>query len=702
MKNGMIRKAISLCVSAMLVLSLLTGCTEKSGTPDEVPVLKEPTTTQTGTIMVEKREILSAEYIDVMAVPVSQKLNLSVGGTVTSIMVGVGDLVEEGQLLLVLDQKTLEDGIESRKAQYSALSSQYYYNEVAGEYAVKAAAARHTRAAEDKEKSEENLKKAQENKAAAETVLAEAQKAESERQAKAAEAAAESAAIEKSILEQENAYDAAVKTSETAVTAAKNTLSAAENELEAAQEALASAKADVPVKEAAMVKAEEELEKARTAYEEWIAQHQPEESSAGSADESDSSESSSGEEESSGGSNESSGSESSGESSTNSDPAGSESSDGEGLESSSADTGESSGEESSGGGSETGDEGNALQEELKKKEAAFQKAKDELEAAQSAVTSAENRIETAKTAISEAKETLTQAEADYQKAVLEQENGLELLAVQKELVDKEKETREAADQAAAEQAEAQIKALEDALAAAEKLIETENKNIESASHEIEMSEIELRQAQLDLSQAEEDHWQTLSQINTEIELMEAKLGQNELKAPFAGRVVQVCFYQGQYAGEYETLIILADESRLRFKGPSFNNTAMQGFVKMDIQIDGRTLDVSYIPYENDEYMKKTMNGESLPTWFELPGDQDGSRHQVAYGMTGTIRLYRGYRADALVVPRGCISSDEYGTYVYLDQDGQRMKTYVTLGLETTTYYEILDGLKEGDMLYDAE
>ena len=140
MKNGMIRKAISLCVSAMLVLSLLTGCTEKSGIPDEVPVLKEPTTTQTGTIMVEKREILSAEYLDVMAVPVSQKLNLSVGGTVTSITVGVGDLVEEGQLLLVLDQKTLEDGIESRKAQYSALSSQYYYNEVAGEYAVEARA----------------------------------------------------------------------------------------------------------------------------------------------------------------------------------------------------------------------------------------------------------------------------------------------------------------------------------------------------------------------------------------------------------------------------------------------------------------------------------------------------------------------------------------------------------------------------------
>ncbi len=666
MKSGMIKKAISVCVSAMLVLSLLTGCTEKSGTPDEVPALKEPTTTQTGTIMVEKREILSAEYLDVMAVPVSQKLNLSVGGTVTSITVGVGDLVEEGQLLLVLDQKTLEDGIESRKAQYSALSSQYYYNEVAGEYAVKAAAARHTRAAEDKEKSEENLKKAQESKTAAESVLAEAQKAESERQAKAAEAAAESAAIEKSIAEQENAYDAAVKTSETAVTAAKNTLSAAESELDAAQEALASAKADVPVKEAAMTKAEEELEKARTAYEEWIAQHQPEESSAASVDENDSSESSSDEGENPGESNESSGS------------------------------------ESSGGGSETGDEGSTLQEELKKKEAAFQKAKDELEAAQSAVTTAENRIETAKTAISEAKETLAQAEEDYQTAVLEQENGLELLAVQKELVAKEKETREAADQAAADQAAAQIKALEEALAAAEKLIETENKNIESASHEIEMSEIELRQAQLDLSQAEEDHWQTLSQINTEIELMEAKLGQNELKAPFAGRVVQVCFYQGQYAGEYETLIILADESRLRFKGPSFNNTAMQGFVRMDIQIDGRTLDVSYIPYENDEYMKKTMNGESLPTWFELPGDQDGSGHQIAYGMTGTIRLYRGYRADALVVPRGCISSDEYGTYVYLDQDGQRMKTYVTIGLETTTYYEILDGLKEGDMLYDAE
>ena len=71
-------------------------------------------------------------------------------------------------------------------------------------------------------------------------------------------------------------------------------------------------------------------------------------------------------------------------------------------------------------------------------------------------------------------------------------------------------------------------------------------------------------------------------------------------------------------------------------------------------------------------------------------------------MTATCHFLRGYRAYAITIPRGCISSDEYGTYVYRDQDGQRMKTYVTLGLETTTYYEILDGLKEGDMLYDAE
>ena len=168
-----IQKVLCLCLSALMMLSLLAGCTE-TGDGEQgstVPVLKEPTTTQAGTIKVELRELLSAEYMDVMAVPVSQKLYLSMGGTVKSVLVGVGDLVEEGQLLMVLDQKTLEDGIESKRAQYSALSSQYYYDEVAGEYAVKAASNRQAKAAEDKKKSEENLKKAEENKTAAESVL---------------------------------------------------------------------------------------------------------------------------------------------------------------------------------------------------------------------------------------------------------------------------------------------------------------------------------------------------------------------------------------------------------------------------------------------------------------------------------------------------------------------------------------------------
>ena len=266
----------------------------------------------------------------------------------------------------------------------------------------------------------------------------------------------------------------------------------------------------------------------------------------------------------------------------------------------------------------------------------------------------------------------------------------------------EKATREAADAAAAEKAKEAIGALEEAVKSADKLIENEKKNIEKADFSIESSAIDLKEAQLNLSQQQEEHSQQLSQLSEEISLLEAQLGMNELKAPFDGRIIQVNFYEGQYLGEYETAIMIADESVLRLEGPAYNNTAIQGFTRMDIQIDGRTLPVRYVPYQEEEYLKKSMNGELLPTRFELPEDPDGSANEISYGMSGTVRLYRGYKASTLVVPKGCVTADEYGAYVYLDKDGQRVKTYVTTGLESTSYYEILDGLKEGDVLYDAE
>ena len=617
----------------LLMLSLLLGGCRGDEEVRQAPELLEPTTTQTGTIQVERRELLAVEYMDVMAVPVSEKLYLTMGGLIQQVEVGVGDRVEEGQVLLVLDQSSLEETIANSQEQYDSLATQYAYSESAASYAISAATYRQAKAGEDKTKAEENLKKAEEDKTAAEKALEDAKKAESERLAAAATKASEAEALVQEIQTKEDALAADVATAEAALNTVKNKQAAAEASKKEA--------------EATLKEQNEALPKAEKALEDALAALNAAEEAANSTEE---------------------------ETSTEESP------------------GESSTDQAS------SDVANAAQKAEEAVEAA-QAAVDEIKAA---IALAELTISSAESTIEDCKAALPEAQLNYDLAVRVQELGLEELQVQRDLAAKEKETREAADEAAKAKAEEAIAALEEAVASADKIIETEKTNIENTAYAIDSAALEVKEAKLNLSQLQEDHWQRLSQFSQEIELMQAELGKNVLKAPYPGRIIEVDFYEGQYLNEYETCIIIADESKLLMEGPAYNNTAIQGFIRMDLMVDGRTLPIRYVPYDNDEYLKRSLSGETLPTWFELPEDPDGSANGLSYGMSGTVRLYRGYKESTLVVPRGCVSSDEYGAYVYLDKDGQRVKTYVITGLETTSYYEILEGLEEGEVLYDAE
>ncbi len=55
--------------------------------------------------------------------------------------------------------------------------------------------------------------------------------------------------------------------------------------------------------------------------------------------------------------------------------------------------------------------------------------------------------------------------------------------------------------------------------------------------------------------------------------------------------------------------------------------------------------------------------------------------------------------NVLTVPKDALYSDAAGKYVYAVTEGNRTKTYVTLGIEGLNDYEILAGLKEGDKVF---
>ncbi len=65
------------------------------------------------------------------------------------------------------------------------------------------------------------------------------------------------------------------------------------------------------------------------------------------------------------------------------------------------------------------------------------------------------------------------------------------------------------------------------------------------------------------------------------------------------------------------------------------------------------------------------------------------------GVFGTVLFDVQSHENALAVPQKAVLE---GTYVFVAENGKAVKREVTLGLKNTTMIEVLDGLKEGDLV----
>ena len=216
-------------------------------------------------------------------------------------------------------------------------------------------------------------------------------------------------------------------------------------------------------------------------------------------------------------------------------------------------------------------------------------------------------------------------------------------------------------------------------------------------YDLQKAALAIQEAELAYSQLQDQYAQDMAQRQGELQSMLDKVGEDTIYASFDGRVVKINYSVGDYVQEYDTVMLLVNEEVTLLRGDKYSNTSLSRAENLDVVIDGVTYDVTYIPYDDEEYLKKSMNKEPLPSWFEVEESED-----ISFGESGTVRLYKDYSVDTLVIPSSCIYTDDLGSYVYKAENGQRIKTYVTIGIQTSSFTEIVDGLNEGEEVYGAE
>lgn len=214
-----------------------------------------------------------------------------------------------------------------------------------------------------------------------------------------------------------------------------------------------------------------------------------------------------------------------------------------------------------------------------------------------------------------------------------------------------------------------------------------------------LKEIEIQQLQTQLSQNQELRELEISEKKRCLAQYERETENNTLTAPFDGQVVFITAASDTAAVEsYSPLIYLADESRLYLKTDYLSQQTFQIADRVLARIDDREYEVSYVPYDREEFMSMIISGENLWTQFTLEGDTSG----ITCGQYGALVVYSTYKEHVLTVPANAIYRDGSQSYVYRIEDGRKIRSDVTVGLTNDAKAEITEGLTEGDRVYVRE
>jgi len=221
-----------------------------------------------------------------------------------------------------------------------------------------------------------------------------------------------------------------------------------------------------------------------------------------------------------------------------------------------------------------------------------------------------------------------------------------------------------------------------------------------ASHqEVRLKEVDVQKLENELEQARELRQLELQEKEREWQALKKKTGNNQITAPFEGRVVYIQDIQnGSNVQGYTTVICLADENRIFLETDSISESYVKGAAKVYAKIGEKEYDIEYVPYDISDYITKMLNKEDIKTQF-LVSAEDG---ELECGDFAVVMIFNTYKDNVLTIPVNALYQDAGGKFVYKLAEGKRIRCNVSVGTMTDTKAEITDGLEEGDFVYVKE
>ena len=213
--------------------------------------------------------------------------------------------------------------------------------------------------------------------------------------------------------------------------------------------------------------------------------------------------------------------------------------------------------------------------------------------------------------------------------------------------------------------------------------------------ERQLYEQDLQDAQLARKHAGQTQALAAKKLATQIGILEESLAKTTVTAPMDGIVVWITGSKRVTAEK--PVIYIADPSRKSIRTEELSDYRLSNAEELYAIIGSEKYPLTYAPISADERIYRSLNDIPVYSYYEF---RQGA--QIPESMNALVFCVHGYRENTLCIPTNALQRDLSGSFVYKQEGGQRVKTYIQVGISTDLRTEVLSGLEEGDVVYVAE
>ena len=190
-----------------------------------------------------------------------------------------------------------------------------------------------------------------------------------------------------------------------------------------------------------------------------------------------------------------------------------------------------------------------------------------------------------------------------------------------------------------------------------------------------------------------------ARLEEELAALESQMVQSVITAPFDGNIMYLAdIGVDSYVNAFTEIAFVADNSRIHVESQYIVDSVIKGADRIYALVGGGAYDLEYIPMDSSEMYAKRAAGETIYTSFEIL-NPDGEIGVEDYAL---LCMERNRVENALVIPRNALYTEGGSKYVYVMEDGGRVRRDVETGSMAQHLVEIKSGLEEGDVVFVQE